>query len=232
MFGYIYETTNLINGKKYIGQKKAENFLGNKYLGSGILILRAINKYGKENFQVKFIEECNSKEELNKREIYWINYYNAVENNNYYNKSIGGTCVMTNRKHSEETKRKISNSEKGKIVSDSSKLKMKKSHLGIKLSKEHKQNILKGHKGTSWNKGIKMSDEIKHKMSLAKQGKESNFKGKHHTEETKKKISANSKGRKISEETRKKISNSLKGVKKSEQAKQNMRLAKSHKIEK
>lgn len=35
MYGYIYKTTNLINGKIYIGQKKSEKFLGINYLGSG-----------------------------------------------------------------------------------------------------------------------------------------------------------------------------------------------------
>lgn len=37
MYGYIYITTNLINGKRYIGQKKAKNFLAEGYLGSGKL---------------------------------------------------------------------------------------------------------------------------------------------------------------------------------------------------
>lgn len=35
MYGYIYKTTNLINGKIYIGQHKANKFLGQSYLGSG-----------------------------------------------------------------------------------------------------------------------------------------------------------------------------------------------------
>ena len=43
MFGYIYKTTNLINGKIYIGQHKSEVF-DNSYYGSGKLIGRAITK--------------------------------------------------------------------------------------------------------------------------------------------------------------------------------------------
>lgn len=49
MFGYIYETTNLINGKKYIGQKTSRVFLKEEYLGSGKGIKLAIDKYGLNN---------------------------------------------------------------------------------------------------------------------------------------------------------------------------------------
>lgn len=69
MFGYIYLTENLINSKKYIGQHKNNSF-NPSYLGSGTILKQAINKYGKENFKVEVLEECNSKEELNEKEIY------------------------------------------------------------------------------------------------------------------------------------------------------------------
>lgn len=44
----IYKTTNLINGKIYIGQDSKDR---PNYYGSGKLIHRAIKKYGKENFK-------------------------------------------------------------------------------------------------------------------------------------------------------------------------------------
>lgn len=59
-------------------------------MGSGITLKNAIEKYGKENFKKEIIEECSSKEELDKREIYWINYYNAVQSTQFYNISKGG----------------------------------------------------------------------------------------------------------------------------------------------
>lgn len=90
MYGYIYETTNLINGKKYIGQHHASEFEW-WYKGSGKLIKKAFDKYGFDNFEVKLLENCNSKEELDEKEIYWINYYDAVNSNNYYNLAEGGS---------------------------------------------------------------------------------------------------------------------------------------------
>lgn len=56
MYGYIYKTTNTINGKIYIGQKKSSEFLGVQYLGSGKILKSAINKYGVEAFIVEVIE--------------------------------------------------------------------------------------------------------------------------------------------------------------------------------
>lgn len=90
MYGYIYETTCLTNGKKYIGQKKSNKFLGTSYLGSGVLICRAIEKYGKDNFSVEMLEACYSSEMLNDREYYWINKKNAVDSESYYNLRDGG----------------------------------------------------------------------------------------------------------------------------------------------
>ncbi len=90
MYGYIYETTNLINGKKYIGKHISNIFEPDKYIGSGTLILKAIKKYGKENFKCRLIEECSSLEELNDREKYWVSYCNSVLDENYYNLAKGG----------------------------------------------------------------------------------------------------------------------------------------------
>ena len=83
-------TTNLINGKKYIGQKTSTTFLGNKYLGSGNALVNAIKKYGYKNFEVVMLESCNSRHELNVREAYYIAKYDAVHNDEFYNLKEGG----------------------------------------------------------------------------------------------------------------------------------------------
>lgn len=102
MYGFIYITTNHVNGKKYIGQKSYSQSNWKTYLGSGIYLNRAINKYGKENFSKEIIENCETKEILDEREKYWIDYYNAVESNDFYNIASGGEGGNTIAGYSEE----------------------------------------------------------------------------------------------------------------------------------
>lgn len=89
MYGYIYITTNLINGKKYIGQHKSPSF-DKSYKGSGKIIKYAFEKYGWDNFKTEILEECTSEESLNQRERFWIKEYNATESPEFYNLSNGG----------------------------------------------------------------------------------------------------------------------------------------------
>lgn len=71
MFGYIYKVTNMVNDKIYIGKKHSAVFL-NDYYGSGLLINRAIDKYGLENFKLEMIDTADSLEELNEKEKFYI----------------------------------------------------------------------------------------------------------------------------------------------------------------
>lgn len=87
----IYITTNLINGKKYIGQHlKSTTKKYDYYLGSGILLKQAIQKYGKENFKKEILCLCETQEEANEKEKEYILQYNAVEGSNFYNIASGG----------------------------------------------------------------------------------------------------------------------------------------------
>jgi hypothetical protein len=54
MFYYIYKITNLVNKKIYIGVHQTKN-LNDEYFGSGMLLNRAIKKYGKEFFSREII---------------------------------------------------------------------------------------------------------------------------------------------------------------------------------
>lgn len=107
MYGYIYKTTNLVNGKIYIGQHKSDKF-DESYLGSGILLNKAILKYGVECFRQEILEVCYSKNELNEREIYWIEYYNSTNVEIGYNMTRGGDGGDTKILLSEDRKNLLS----------------------------------------------------------------------------------------------------------------------------
>lgn len=92
----VYKTTNLINGKIYVG--KQENY-NKEYLGSGLVLSRAIKKYGKENFEKIILSECLTSKELNNKEIYWIEKLKATDNSIGYNITKGGTGGNTLSNH-------------------------------------------------------------------------------------------------------------------------------------
>lgn len=148
MHGYVYITTNLINGKKYIGKRSKPEFDSN-YVGSGKLLKRAIKKYGKDNFKCEVIKWCETEEELNSSEKFFIQKYNAQASDMFYNISSGGdwgdiTKGMSKedyeawkrkispigRHHSEETKRKMSEARKGIKFSEETLKKMSKNNSG------------------------------------------------------------------------------------------------------
>lgn len=101
-YGFIYITTNLINGKRYIGQKQFDTKSRWKsYLGSGLYLIKAINKYGKENFIRDIVDIAFSQDELNEKEKSWITNYNAVKSIDFYNQIEGGILLDSlNRKNS------------------------------------------------------------------------------------------------------------------------------------
>lgn len=85
----IYLTTNLINNKKYIGQHKLSKKY-DYYLGSGKLLKQAIKKYGRNNFKKETLEICETLEQANEKEKFYIKKYNAIEDENFYNLAEGG----------------------------------------------------------------------------------------------------------------------------------------------
>lgn len=84
--GIIYKTTCLANGKIYVGQDRNNS---PHYLGSGSILARAINKYGKHSFIKEILEECKI-EDLNDREVFWIKKLDSQNRNVGYNIRGGG----------------------------------------------------------------------------------------------------------------------------------------------
>lgn len=64
---FIYKITNLKNNKIYIGKHITKD-LNDGYMGSGLLIKKAIEKYGITNFKKEIIKYCSNEDELNKAE--------------------------------------------------------------------------------------------------------------------------------------------------------------------
>jgi group I intron endonuclease len=114
----IYKITNKINSKIYIGQtirsldvrkyeyKRAKRIKRkcNNYL------INSFNKYGFDNFEFSIIDTATSIKELNEKEIYYINLFNSCDRNIGYNIELGGNNSLA----SEETRKKMSASRKGK----------------------------------------------------------------------------------------------------------------------
>ena len=184
----IYKTTNLINGKFYIG-KDVRNL--NCYLGSGELLKKAIKKYGKNNFVKEILEICDNLTELDEREKYWIKKLDSI--NQGYNLTEGGTGgdTFTNNPNKEEIRNKL----KKRVVSED-------------VIKKRLENLIPFQPGENHpNYGKKQSQETikKRLMSFQENGFNSPMEGKKHTEETKTKISKNKKGKKHTEETKEKM---------------------------
>lgn len=123
----VYCTTNLINGKKYIGSTKVSDA---NYFGSGVYIKKALKKYGKENFVRQVLWEGESKFRW-EMENYWLDYFNCANNKMFYNVSeqAGGKAdVNLGRKLSKEHKEAISKGVKGRVTSHKTKV-LKSKHL-------------------------------------------------------------------------------------------------------
>lgn len=93
-FGIIYKATNLENGKVYIGQtikslETRKNVHYSKY-SSCVYFHNALMKYPKDSWTWEVIEQCDSREELDKKEIYWIAFYNSKNSAFGYNLTDGG----------------------------------------------------------------------------------------------------------------------------------------------
>lgn len=97
----IYKTTNLINGRIYVGKDKHNN---PNYLGSGNILHQALDKYGKQNFKKEILEHCSSEEEMCEKEKYWIETLNSLYIHGGYNLTKGGEGGDTFTNKPEELK--------------------------------------------------------------------------------------------------------------------------------
>lgn len=169
----IYLIKNLINNKVYIGQtirgieqRWKEHVSGKKECQ---YFQYAIEKHKPENFDKQVICYANSLQELNILEEFWINFYNSRDRNVGYNIAKGGF----NTQHSDETKKKISDSNKGRIMSDEQKQHLSNIFTGVNNhTPASLEKIRQANLGNTHSRGRKLTEEHKAKMSLATKGKQ------------------------------------------------------------
>lgn len=177
----IYKITNKINGKFYIGKHKTDD-LNDGYMGSGILIKKAIKKYGVENFTKEILFDVYGPDLMDFLEEAIVDEA-FIARPDTYNMAPGGQGGAVCGKHlSEEHRKKVSEANKGK-----------------RRSEEAKRKVSEAMKGKKNRLGTRQSDEWKRNMSEAQIGRR-------HSEETKRKMSEAHKGRHFSEEHRRKLS--------------------------
>jgi hypothetical protein len=90
MYYYVYQITNLLNNKIYVGKhKSAKHPSENGYYGSGKQITAAIKKYGIENFNKEVLHYCSSLEEMANKEAEVVTE-DFVKRPDTYNMHKGG----------------------------------------------------------------------------------------------------------------------------------------------
>jgi len=201
----VYKIKNVVNGKIYIGQTIRElsdriksHFRQSK--NSNTLFSRAIRKYGINSFLWEQLCICSTKKNLSESETFYINLYKSNHRGYGYNLTSGGEgmgglspseetrkklrIVNIGKKHTDETKKKMSISQKirhqkyvhpllgkshpkrGKPITDDIKEKIRKSLTGRKLTTEHKAKISRSQIGR------KHTEESKLKMRKPKRKNE------------------------------------------------------------
>ena len=164
----LYRVTNKLNYMEYVGIHSTINIKKSRYIGSGKLLKEDIKKYGRTNFVFQIIEFFDSREKAKLKEKKIVNEQ-FVERKDTYNIALGGGGGGSYGKpHSEETKRKMRNSLKGRHISKETRKRMSEGKLGKRFTERHKQNIsnsLKGKNNPMFGK--KFSEEYRNKLKEA-----------------------------------------------------------------
>lgn len=92
----VYKITNNVNDKVYVGitsigfkNRFKQHVRANSYIG------REIRRIGVENFKISIIDVAKTREEIMRKEVYWIDFYDSF--NDGYNLTTGGEGASLNR---------------------------------------------------------------------------------------------------------------------------------------
>lgn len=191
------------NGKCYIGMTKRDVERrwnnGNAYQHN-VHLCNAISKYGWENFNKEVLFKSVSKAEAEEMERSLISRYDSTNRLYGYNILPGGNVSDG---HTEETKRKISESMK-QLQTDEVRERKSRDAKGRKMPDEFREKARQANLGNQNAKGCTRSPEVRAKMSAAQ-------KLRYNSPEVRARLSASQKGRYVSPETRAKMSAARKG---------------------
>ena len=88
MFYTVYQITNLLDGKIYIGKHQTKK-LDDGYMGSGKVLRHAVKKYGVENFKKEILHVFATEAEMNIKEAELVTE-DFISRGNTYNLCPGG----------------------------------------------------------------------------------------------------------------------------------------------
>lgn len=192
----VYCILNKVNEKRYVGssaniehrwfchrRELETNKHGNMYLQN------SYNKHGSEQFHYFMLEYCSENECVIKEQE-WIDFFQPFGEKGYNISPTAGSVLGL--KHSEQSKKNMSEAHKGYVMPEEQKKKISDAHKGRPKSEETKRKLSEAHKGKI------ISEEAKLKSSISHMGHR-------HSEETKEKIGIAAR-RPCSAETKEKIS--------------------------
>lgn len=180
----IYKTTNLINGKIYIGQHKTKN-LNDGYIGSGIELRKAIELFGIDNFKTEILFDFDNFKDMDDKERELVNE-EFVAREDTYNIIPGGLDEIhhvcgESRARANRTRWKNLSKEQRKHYMEAAKLASTGRHRPMDERKRISSSLKMTYKQDPSKKGMlgkHHSKESKHKMSLSHRGKKNNQYGK------------------------------------------------------
>lgn len=155
----IYQITNTLNGKIYIGKHQTKN-INDGYFGSGVALRNAVKKYGKEHFVKEILFVFDSEKEMNakERELITEEFVNRADT---YNLGVGGEGGphFKGKSHSTESIAKRTESRKGLKLSDDARQKISESNRRRTISDETRKKLAEKARLR------KQTDETKKKLS-------------------------------------------------------------------
>lgn len=169
MYYYLYQITNKVNGKIYVGVHSTPN-IDDGYLGSGKHLCLAIDKHGKDMFDKTILRFFNSETEMYAAEAELVNsdFVNRKDVYNLREGGLGGWSFVhskklhhgfTGKKHTAESKQKISESSRDRVVSEETKVKQSVNNFARRNPEKQREHA---------KKAALKSNEARSKDSIAR----------------------------------------------------------------